>query len=417
VVSGSGAASEAVLRAAAAVARALWSARAGRPCRSQLSLTVPEANSMGLALLGAPGLEAALAALEGGGVETLLVLENDLYRRADAARLDAALARARSVVVLDGVRTRTAQRAHVVLPAASFAEAAGTLVNLEGRAQRYYQVLDPARAYQAQMPAAAGAIHAGWRWLRDLARAAGRSGLDWEDLNAAQRALGEALPALGAAGWGDAARRFEGLKIPRAPHRYSGRTAMTAHLDVSEPRPPRDPDSPLAFSMEGRFSAESPLIPFFWAPGWNSIQSVNKFQHEVGGPLRGGDPGTRLIEPAEVAAAPSRPHAPPAFRPRPQQWLVIPLHHVFGSEELSALGPAIAERAPAPYVALGADDAAALGVAAGDIVELRGLVPALRLPVELRPDLPRGVAGLPAGLEDLPFVALPQWAQVARAAP
>ena len=74
---------------------------------------------------------------------------------------------------------------------------------------------------------------------------------------------------------------------------------MHANIDVHEPKPPDDPDSPLAFSMEGypRRSRPPRLIPRFWAPGWNSVQAVNKFQDEVGGPLRGGDPGRRLIEP------------------------------------------------------------------------------------------------------------------------
>ncbi len=93
--------------------------------------------------------------------------------------------------------------------------------------------------------------------------------------------------------------RMVGQKIPRQPHRYSGRTAMTANVDVHEPQPPDDPDSPLAFSMEGYDGQPPPaLLPAFWAPGWNSVQALNKFQIEVGGPLRGGDPGRRLIEPA-----------------------------------------------------------------------------------------------------------------------
>ena len=45
------------------------------------------------------------------------------------------------------------------------------------------------------------------------------------------------------------------------------------------------------------------LIPYAWAPGWNSPQSWNKFQDEVGGHLQGGDPGIRLIEPAGGGAA------------------------------------------------------------------------------------------------------------------
>ena len=113
-------------------------------------------------------------------------------------------------------------------------------------------------------------------------------------------AIAAAVPALSAlpsvapgAGF-----RLTGGKVPRQSHRYSGRTAIRAQIDVHEPKSPEDPDTPLAFSMEGDHrQPPSALIPRFWAPGWNSVQSLNKFQQEVGGHLRGGDPGMRLIEP------------------------------------------------------------------------------------------------------------------------
>ncbi|MFT8139943.1 hypothetical protein ACMYM0_23555, partial [Salmonella enterica subsp. enterica serovar Enteritidis] len=86
-----------------------------------------------------------------------------------------------------------------------------------------------------------------------------------------------------------------------SPHRYSGRTAMRANISVHEPRQPQDIDTPFAFSMEGNNSplADRQQIPFAWAPGWNSPQAWNKFQAEVGGKLRFGDPGVRLIEAGE----------------------------------------------------------------------------------------------------------------------
>ncbi len=71
---------------------------------------------------------------------------------------------------------------------------------------------------------------------------------------------------------------------------------MNAHVNVHEQRPPESVDSPLAFSMEGHSSRDSALTTSYWAPAWNSVQSLNKFQHEVGGALRGGDPGRLLIE-------------------------------------------------------------------------------------------------------------------------
>ena len=72
---------------------------------------------------------------------------------------------------------------------------------------------------------------------------------------------------------------------------------------MHEPRASQDPDSALAFSMEGYGGPDEPgpLVPFAWSAGWNSPQAWNKFQDEVGGHLRQGDPGVRLIEPAASA--------------------------------------------------------------------------------------------------------------------
>ena len=172
------------------------------------------------------------------------------------------------------------------------------------------------------------------------------------------------------------------MKVARQPSRYSGRTAMHADVSVFEPAPPDDHDAPLSFSMEGyREQPPAALVPRYHAPRWNSVQALNKFQQEVGGPLRGGDPGVRLFEPpgapAPGAASPGRPPrfvgrgvvaaaaavgrcsrpqagAPAAFRPSPDRLLAVPLHHIFGSEELSMLSPPVAGRAPAAYLALSA---------------------------------------------------------------
>jgi hypothetical protein len=77
--------------------------------------------------------------------------------------------------------------------------------------------------------------------------------------------------------------RTKGMKIARQPHRYSGRTAMNAGETVFEPKPLDDPQSPLAFSMEGyQGQPPSPLISRYWSPGWNSVQALNKCQVTIG---------------------------------------------------------------------------------------------------------------------------------------
>jgi NADH-quinone oxidoreductase subunit G len=185
---------------------------------------------------------------------------------------------------------------------------------------------------------------------------------------------------------------------------------MHANIDVHEPKPPDDLDTPLSFSMEGTpVQPPSALIPFFWSPGWNSIQATNFYQSEIAGPLRGGDPGVRLIEPAPDATGKYFDRIPNVFARQSHKWLLVPLYHIFGSEELSFVSAGVAELAPKPYVALGAKDAAALGLRPGEAVQIQLDGAAYRLPIVINEELPAGVAGLPVGVPPLTGVQLPAY--------
>jgi NADH-quinone oxidoreductase subunit G len=403
IISGTGCGSEAVMRAAANVAWALC----GEDRTAELCLTVPECNSLGLGLIGGQDLTSAFEAVRGGLADTVIILENDLYRRADAAAIDAFLGAAQHVIAIDHLAHATTARADVVLPAATFAESTGTLVNNEGRAQRFYQVFVPD-----------GDIQASWRWLGDMMVAAGHSeGSAWQNLDQVVAALVQRFDVFGPIREVAPAATFRmvGQRIPRQSHRSTGRTAIHADIDVNEPMPPNDPDSPLAFSMEGHEGQPpSALIPRFWAPHWNSVQSLNKFQSEVGGPLRGGDPGQRLIEPAKAEEVTYLDGIPSAFRLRTGEWLVTPLYHIFGSEELSILAPGIAELAPEPYVAMNARDAAVLQVEEGNRISLRIEGVVFRLGIRFVSSLPDGTVGLSVGLPGLPGLDLPAWGTLSK---
>jgi NADH-quinone oxidoreductase subunit G len=397
VLSGTGCGGEAVIRAAAAAARALRKAGA----EAKLGYAVPECNSLGSALLGGGTLEEALQALRAGRAEGLIILENDLFRRWDAASVNALLEKAQPLVVLDYLKTATTVRAHVLLPAAPFTEADGTLVNNEGRAQRSFQVLEPY-----------GQAQASWRWLSELAAAGGgRAAGAWPDFDAICSAMARAVPALARVPEAapPAGFRLLGQRVARQPHRYSGRTSMDAQRSIHEPKPLEDPDSPLAFSMEGSTVAPpSPLVSRYWAPGWNSVQGLNKFQSEVGGPLRGGESGLRLIQPSSGLPIPDA-AAPPAFSAQPGRWLILPAFHLFGSEELSRQAPGVASLSPEPYIGLSPGEARKLGAEEGDTLELDLEGSLYKLPLRIRPDLCLGVAVMPCGLPGLEGAVLPAW--------
>ncbi len=395
VVSGTGCGDRDVLRAAANVATAL----ARRNAATRLSLVTAECNSLGLAMLDPRPLELAVSAGQDRDLDTLVVLENDLFRRLPRQTADALLSAAAHVITVDCIDHDTVARSEVVLPAAAFSESEGTLVNSEGRAQRFYK-----------SNLAAHPIQESWRWLQAMAAVSGGvETIDWhslDDVTAQCAALSDELAAITEAA-PPASQRVVHLRIPRQSHRYSGRTAMHAAATLHEPIPHRDLDSPLSFSMEGYLGEPAPaLIPRFWAPGWNSIQSLNKFQSEVAGALVGGDPGRRLLEPGGDGRYFDQIPAP--FKPSKGQWRVVPLYHVFGSEPLSALSPPLRSRTPDPYLAIGPEDARRLGVKDGSTLQV-GALDGRSLTVRLQPALARGMVGVPVGLPGLAQEALPEW--------
>ncbi|MGH8559525.1 MAG: NADH-quinone oxidoreductase subunit NuoG [Methylococcales bacterium] len=349
VVSGTGCLNKAVIEAAANVAKAL------RSEHKALSLVVPDCNSMGLALLCARSLEAAIKVLESGATETVVILENDLYRDAGKALVEPLLEHAKHVVLIDHSRYPIADKADLILPAATFAETEGTYINNEGRAQRYFSAM-----------LASGEMRDSWQWLRDAGAG------DWQHTDNIVAACTNAIPALkgvesAAPGAGF---RISGMKIPRQSTRYSGRTAMLANIAVSEPKQPVDDESALSFSMEGAGIHIPPsLMTSTWAPAWNSNQSIIKFQTEAGGPLQGGDPGVRLLESSGTLDWFTE--VPEAFEASAGTWLVVPQHYVFGSEPLSSGSPAVAERVSGFSVLLNPKDLAALNAKSGDSLELQ----------------------------------------------
>ncbi|MBX3334146.1 MAG: NADH-quinone oxidoreductase subunit NuoG [Nitrospira sp.] len=408
IIAGTGSGSLATIEAAANVAWALH--RRGKAPR--LSFVLPECNSAGLGLLGGGRLQGAFDSISQGKADTVIVLENDLYRRAEETQVDAFFDAAHTVIVIDSLENRTTTKADVLLPAATAVESDGTFVSQEGRAQRFYQAFVPERE-----------IKEGWRWLSDMARAASqetdvdRGVTTWRNYDDVVSATARAAPELAHIGKvaPSASFRLMGQKIPRQSDRCSGRTSLIAHLTVHEPAPPVDHDSPLAFTMEGyRGPVPSPLISQFWAPGWNSIQAVNTYQDEVGGPLRDEMPGVRLIEPDATMAPAWFTAIPHPFQPRSDQWLLLARPALFGSDELSNHSPAIVERMAQPFLSLHPSDGARLSLDDHSMIDLTLEGKTYSLAVHLDPFTPLGTTGLFLG-PDVFRGQVPAWVNLFKA--
>lgn len=373
IVSGTSSLEPALLNAAANVASALSTADG----KAALALTVSEANSMGLALLmkGSNTLGKAMHS----DSKQAIVLENDLYRRAPSDAVDSFLNGLQQLVVLDSLKTRTGEAANLVLAAGTFAETTGTFINYEGRAQHFYATFKPEDS-----------IRSSAKWLSE-----GNPKI--QEITAACEALlpnGHLLNKLvPGAEW-----EFSGMKAPRQHHRYSGRTAMNANISVHEPKQAQDEDGLMNYSMEGvAGTTDAAIFNSPWAPGWNSNQSVFKFQNSAGGALKQASQGERLLDGAASAKAW---YPASVQRAQGQGFAMFPLYHLFGSDELTARSEAIQARSTAAYVALNPADAGKLGLAGTDGVQVQhnGSVPVL-----LRDSILPGTVGVSVGLSGLNF--------------
>ena len=402
IISGISCRSEAVIKAAFDIAAALNSPER----KAGLAYVLPECNSMGLAMMQAPSFEKAAEIMKREDGVTVIITENDIYRYIAPSMANAFFSRCKKLIVIDSLHNATTEKADVLIPAATFAEGDGTLVNYEGRAQRFYQVFVPP----------GGEIKESWKWLwkMQLAKMQNSNGHDpypEEILEKLETTLSQFNGITKVSPRHD--YTVHGEQIPREPHRYSGRTAMQANLNVSEPKPLGDHDSPLSFTMEGyKGIPPSGMTPFYWSPGWNSVQAVTKFQKEPGGALKDGDPGVQLfIEKTDTAPTFFK-DIPEAFIARQQKWLVLPQYDVLGSGELSIYTKAIEELSPQPSIALSEADARRLAIKEGTVVKIIADENEYLLPVIVKKELTNGLALISAGLCGMMAIGWGAWVKI-----
>jgi NADH-quinone oxidoreductase subunit G len=362
--------------------------------QAMFSFVFPECNSVGVSMMEPRGLDHAIN--DHSGYQALVILENDIYQRGVAAAVDQFLESFSAVVVLDHTESPTTARASLVLPSGTFAEADGTLVNNEGRAQRFFSV-----------QASSENVCESWRWLLDAGKQFDQekfTGMhSLEDVHQLLEQEQPQFSGVSRAGL-PAGFRMNGQKIPREPHRYSGRTSMFANRSVSEARPPRDEDSPLSFTMEGyRGNPTVAASAFYWSPGWNSVQSVNKFRNELsignqqmptGIRLFKGENGNQFPYFEGIVTGPSQ----------SGKWILVPLPHIFGSEEMSNKSGAILARSPGKILTLNDRQAGQLNIRQGEEVTIKLDRQEFVIVANLVADWPEDHLGIITGYPGLPFM-------------
>lgn len=360
VIAGTSAGAPALLAATDRLVNAL---SAKRKQAIKTALVTGEPNSIGLALSqpknGVASFVKQLLSLK--TPQTVICLQSDLYEWAQSDLLDSLWRMGHRLVVIDYLENATATRADLFLPATTVVETEGTLVNNEGRAQRFFSVYAPK-----------GTVQDTWRLLVQLLDLRLPSGVDpgVDHFDAMVSYCIKENPALSYLTQVAPNASFQkaGLHAPRQPHRYSGRTSMNAGVNVHEPRQTQEFDSGLAYSMEGiPLAVDTPLNTNNWSPGWNSNEAINKFQQEIDGPLKQGMLGVLLFEneTLDLAMPPLTPSDEAGITAQSltgNQLLAVRQARIFGSDSRANQSPSLYNRIGQAIAQIHPDTAAARGL-------------------------------------------------------
>jgi predicted molibdopterin-dependent oxidoreductase YjgC len=177
-------------------------------------------NAWGQSLNPEPGLTLTeiLEATREGKIKALYIIGTDLVTSvAPTKKVKEALKKAKCIIFQDMFFNETAKFAHVILPAASFAEKDGTYTNTERRIQSINKALDPA-----------GNSKPDWQILSELARSLKMKGFDF---NSAEEIMSEVSSIT------------SGLQAPKDKFRFTP-------LQYKSPAEVADIDYPLILTTE-----------------------------------------------------------------------------------------------------------------------------------------------------------------------
>ncbi|QNS01887.1 MAG: NADH-quinone oxidoreductase subunit NuoG [Buchnera aphidicola (Pentalonia nigronervosa)] len=400
IISGSHSFNASIIQSAVNIAKAI---KKNNICAHVgLTLLTSSANSLGVMLIGGMSIENVLNKLNTQQADAIIFMEYDLYRFIAKYDCDMILKNKKNVIVLDHQYTKTYKYSNISLPSVNFTESSGTIINFEGRAQRFFQSYDPLFYDDANC------LFDSWKWLHHLKSRIDNKEISWKKLDDVIAAYSKKYLDLKEIVLNEPNSyfRIHDQKIARSPIRFSGRTALRSNINIHEPRQSQDKNTMFSFSMEG-YNQPNPLlrhIPFAWYPGWNSPQAWNKFQEKVGRDLISGNSGTHIFK---YRTKIDRSYFNIIIKnvKNTKCWRIIPYYNLFGNEEMTQYCTLVQQRVPLAYALISKLDASELNLNNRDeMIEFNCFNTSYRLNVHFSNKLRPKQIGLPIGRRGFPAV-------------
>ncbi|QJC30101.1 NADH-quinone oxidoreductase subunit NuoG [Enterobacteriaceae endosymbiont of Plateumaris sericea] len=361
-------------------------------------------NSMGVSIINGKSLE-DIFNTNLSNVDTLIIMENDLYFQEEKNKLNNIFKKISNIIVMDHQYTDTMKKATIILPSASFFESSGTVINNESRAQRFFQAYNPV-FYNKKIQ-----VKSSWKWISELKYKINNKKLNSIILDEIIKNCEKNIPILN--GISKAAPKADykifDRKFARSPIRYSGRTSMLSNINIHEQKQLEDKDTIFNFSMEGNYDTNIKCshLPFLWYPGWNSLQSLNKFQKEIGISSKYGPTGIKILKKKNKSLNTFKYIVPKSFNVK--KFTIVPYYSLFYSDSLIQKSQLIKKFFYHQCIIINNLDAINLGIKENfckNIIEIFCLNNKIHLPFRISKNLHQGLIGLPLGIPGIPLIFL-----------
>ncbi|QJC38695.1 NADH-quinone oxidoreductase subunit NuoG [Enterobacteriaceae endosymbiont of Donacia fulgens] len=392
IISGTGSSSIELISSSYAIAKALKEKKKN----IGLFYVLNKVNSMGIGLIKGKSLHDLFTKNKFNNsidIDTIIVMENDLYFYEEKNKLNSFFKKIPNIIVLDHIFTKTMKHANIILPVSNFIESSGTVINNECRAQRFFQVYKPSFYNKKNYRKSS------WKWLYKIY--AKLNNLNKKiTLDEIIKKCEECIPILNGIHLASYYSNYKiyNRKFARSSIRFSGRTSILSNNNVHEPKQPEDKDTIFNFSMEGNYNSNIKCnqIPFLWSPGWNSSQSLYKFQKEIGISSKYGSSGFKISQKKICIINFKKKNYNNKFIISNK--LIIIFHYtLFNSNSLIQKSSLIQKYFPNNYVVFNKKDAEKLGVLTNNLVELHCLNNIFILKVSISKFLHQGFISIPLG--------------------
>lgn len=369
---------------------------------ASISFMVSNVNSIGIMMLKGTSLEKILDDVSKKNNTVVIILENDIYRYVSNKKIEKAFNKKTSLIVIDHQNTKIINKADFILPAANFAESNGTVINQEGRAQRFFKVHNP---FSKKIK-----ILESWRWLDILYNSLKNNKFIWNTFDNVINNIINDFKKLSFLKKLAPSSNFKvhGQKLSRLPNRFSGRNSKNFNDNFEKYYNLQDKDTMFNFSMEGSSGTKTyqPYVPFVWHPGWNSPQAWNKFQLEINTSSLYGDSGIHIFSKIKEKKIEYFKCILNNFKKIKEKWVIVPYYHLFGTEEMTQLSESIKKIIPDPYIIMNIFDVKKLNFNATSKIKITVNEIPLCLKLIVSKILHSGQVGLPIGMSNIPTFLL-----------